>query len=361
MECSEGNVFRDLKKLVNAYLAESSLPAVGPSRGYIKSATLIGSWVLCYTLLNTFGTNNIIVSLSTLALLFMLTCGLQFCIMHDASHQSFSENRFANKLALNFALSVLGGCSLSWHQEHVVRHHGHTNILGSDPDVYASHVLRLHPSDQWHWWHKWQHYFAIPLYSFMWLHWVYNDLVNAIFNTYQLKGLRYWQFWFQIVVGLIPHIILGLVIPYYAFHSFKLVAFAYTGFFMLISITMAMTFVLAHVSEGQIFFNSKEEINKDWAIHQLETTCDFSVDNPFLIWILGGLNFQVEHHIFPSLNHLHYPAVQRIVKKYCQENGVPYHEEKTVRAAVGRHLAHLKAMGQPPVAAEESAMIKMPS
>ena len=113
---------------------------------------------------------------------------------------------------------------------------------------------------------------------------------------------------------------------------------------------MAVTFVLAHVSEGQTFYETRAEIPDDWALHQIKTTCDFAVDNPYLTWLLGGLNFQVEHHIFPGICHLHYPAIQKIVKKYCREKGIVYRAEKTFLSAIGRHLAHLKAMSRPSLA-----------
>lgn len=341
-------VFKDLKRLVNDYLSKTPLEAIGPRQMYYKSAFLVCCWITAYTLLLTVGPSYWFVGVISLVTLLILTCGLEFCIMHDASHFTFSSHRWLNKVALNLALSVLGACPLSWHQEHVVRHHGHTNILGSDPDVYASHVLRLHPDDKWHWWHQWQHYYGMPLFSFMWLHWVYNDLVNAIFNTYQLSRRRYWLFWTLIFVGLIPHIILGLVIPYLAFKDIWVVGIGYVLFFMSLSIVMAMTFVLAHVSDGQTFYQSHDDIQKDWAVHQLETTADFAVNNRFLIFLLGGLNFQVEHHIFPAICHLHYPQIQKIVKKYCNEHGVRYHEEETLWGALRSHVVHLKTMSVRP-------------
>lgn len=343
----KGNVFKDLKKLVNAYLASSPMKSVGPSETHRKSAVLIGSWILTYSLLLLVGPISSFLAVLCLVLLLMLTCGLEFCIMHDASHQAYSSHRWVNKLALNFTLGVLGGCPVSWHQEHVVRHHGHTNILGIDPDVYASHVLRLHPSDKWHWWQRWQHIYAIPLYSLMWVHWFYNDIVNAIFNTYELPRKKYWLFWLQILLGMIPHFLLGLALPYFVFQSLWIVGIGYGLFFMALSLVMAITFVLAHVADVQTYYITDDETHKDWAVHQLETTSDFAVDNRFLTWLLGGLNFQVEHHIFPSVCHLHYPEIQKIVKKYCCEHGVVYHEEKTLWGAVRSHVAHLKAMSKP--------------
>lgn len=342
----ETHVFRDLKRLVNEYLRQSPIDAVGPTQIYIKGAILVGSWILTYILLMMYGPSHAIIGALLLGVLFVLTCGLEFSIMHDASHQAFSTNKMVNAVALNFTLGVIGGCPMSWHEEHVVSHHGHTNVLGSDPDVYAAHVLRLHPDDKSHWWHRWQHLYAIPLYSFMWLHWFFLDIRNAVLNTYELKGKRYWLFWVLIVWGWIPHLVLGLVIPYIFFQNMWVVGIGYAALFMLVSITMAMTFVLAHVSDGRIFFETIKDKRKDWAVHQLETTMDFSVDNRFLNWLLGGLNFQVEHHIFPGLCHLHYPEIQKIVKQYCLENGIPYHESKTVIGAVWRHLVHLKTLSK---------------
>jgi len=344
---TERDVFKDLKHLVNEYLSQSPIKAIGPSKMYLKSAFLISCWIISYILLLIVGPMSSIAGVVCLGVLLLLTCGLEFCIMHDASHKAYSSNRFVNKLALNMTLGVLGGCPLSWHQEHVVRHHSYTNILGSDPDVYASHVIRLHPHDKWYWWQKWQHYYAIPLYSLMWIHWVYNDLINATFNTYQLPKKKLLQFWGLIFLGLVPHVTLGLVLPYLVFNSMWVVGLSYMAFFMSVSFAMAITFVLAHVSDGQSFYLSHETKNKDWAVHQLETTMDFAVDNKFLTWLLGGLNFQVEHHIFPTICHLHYPKIQKIVKTYCKEQSIPYHEEKSVWSAFKSHLAHLEAMSVP--------------
>ena len=341
------NAFKDLKQLVNQYLMTAPAKAIGPYQIYLKSIILISSWIFFYSSLLLIGPTNGYVALFCLSILLVLTCGLEFCIMHDASHYAFSTKRWINKIALNCTLGVLGGCSFSWHQEHVVRHHGHTNVLGEDPDVYASHVIRLHPEDKWHWWQRWQHYYAIPLYSFMWIHWFYNDLVNAIFNTYQLPRKKYWQFWLQIIVGIVPHVLIGLVLPYLFFQSYWMVGISYFLFFMSLSIIMAMTFVLAHVSDGQVFYLTHDDGQKDWAVHQLETTSDFAVDNPFLNWLLGGLNFQVEHHIFPALCHLHYPKIQKIVKKYCLEKNITYREERTVWGAIRRHITHLKTLSKP--------------
>lgn len=350
-------VFSDLKKLLNEYFEEASLPIVGASGMYLKSFILASGWLLAYTILLTMGPRYYLLSIPCLFLLLLFSAGLLFCVMHDASHQTFSKNRFINNFAWKATLGILGGCSFSWHQEHVVRHHGHTNILGSDPDVYASHVIRIHPADTWYFWHRWQHFYAIPLYSLMWIHWVFNDLVNAIFNTYKLKGAKYWQFWCQIVIGLIPHVLVGLVIPYWAFQDMQVVGYAYLLFFMALSIAMAMTFVLAHVSDGQTFYLPTEP-KKDWAVHQLETTADFAVDNRFVTWLLGGLNFQVEHHIFPKVCHLHYPEIQKIVKKYCQARNVPYREEKTLFGAIIRHVMHLKSLSKRPKAYEVVADLR---
>lgn len=341
------SVFKDLKFLVNEYLKNSKIKATGPQEMHLKSALLFLAWIFCYLTLLIVGKNYPVTALISLPFLLLFSCSLLFCVMHDASHQAFSSKNFINRLILKATLSIVGGCSYSWHQEHVLRHHGNTNVLGEDPDVYASHVLRLHPEDKWHFWHRFQHFYAIPLYSLMWIHWFYNDLVNALFNTYQLSKQKHLLFWIQIFVGIIPHLILGLVLPYCAFKNFWLVGIIYSAFFMCLSLVMALTFVLAHVSDGQNFFLPGDVWKRDWALHQLQTTCDFAVENRFLNFFLGGLNFQIEHHIFPNICHLHYPHIQKIVKNYCVKHNLPYHEEKTLWEALKKHVLHLKRMGRP--------------
>ena len=87
------------------------------------------------------------------------------------------------------------------------------------------------------------------------------------------------------------------------------------------------------------------EMKNTWAIHQLYTTANFSPKNILVNWYVGGLNFQIEHHIFPHISHVHYRKIASIIKSTAKEFNLPYNEFKTVRSALLSHFKFLKKMG----------------
>lgn len=115
-------------------------------------------------------------------------------------------------------------------------------------------------------------------------------------------------------------------------------------------IILTTTFQLAHTVDGTSHPMPDEHgnIDNDWAVHQLNTTINFSRKSKVLNWYLGGLNFQVEHHLFPRISHVHYPAISKIVKATAEEFGVPYLENKTLMDALKGHLVALKKLGRLP-------------
>lgn len=112
--------------------------------------------------------------------------------------------------------------------------------------------------------------------------------------------------------------------------------------------TLAVIFQMAHVieeTEHHPFPHGTGTIDNQWAIHQLETTANFGTGNRFLNWYAGGLNFQVEHHLFPNICHIHYKAISKIVKETAQEYGVAYNEKPSLAAAVASHYRLLRKLG----------------
>ncbi|MBS1564362.1 MAG: fatty acid desaturase, partial [Bacteroidetes bacterium] len=87
-------------------------------------------------------------------------------------------------------------------------------------------------------------------------------------------------------------------------------------------------------------------LEDEWAIHQLKTTANFATNNKVISWLVGGLNFQIEHHLFPKISHVHYPAISKIIKKACAEYGIQYIEYRRMRYALASHVAFLKHMGR---------------
>ena len=86
-------------------------------------------------------------------------------------------------------------------------------------------------------------------------------------------------------------------------------------------------------------------MESDWAVHQVQTTVDFGQGNRLLSWYIGGLNFQIEHHLFPHICHIHYPALAPVVADTCKEYGLRYTAQPTFRAGLVSHFRWLRRMG----------------
>jgi linoleoyl-CoA desaturase len=113
---------------------------------------------------------------------------------------------------------------------------------------------------------------------------------------------------------------------------------------------LSIVFQLAHIVEetDNPMPNELGEMENTWAIHQLYTTANFAPKNRFVNWFTGGLNYQIEHHIFPNISHVHYKKISEIVKQTAQEHNLPYHEFRTMRGAIAAHFKHLKELGMKP-------------
>ena len=148
-----------------------------------------------------------------------------------------------------------------------------------------------------------------------------------------------------------------VLIPAY-FIGIKTALLGYFAMAIVTGICITIVFQLAHVVEDIHFVTDKAEaenenktiesinVEDDWATHQIRTTSNFSTKSKTLTWLLGGLNFQVEHHLFPKISHIHYPKLNEIVKKTCEDFNVKYNEIPTFFEAVRSHFMHLKMIGQ---------------
>src|SRR5439155_5589101 len=128
----------------------------------------------------------------------------------------------------------------------------------------------------------------------------------------------------------------------------------YTSSAMLGSLVIATTFQLAHCVE-EADFTSPAELaasRRLWAVHEVETTVDFCPRNRVLTWLLGGLNFQIEHHLFPRVPHTHYPRIAEIVRRQAADHGVRYTAQPSLRAALSSHQRHVRTLGRMGLAVE---------
>jgi linoleoyl-CoA desaturase len=274
-----------------------------------------------------------------------------FNIQHDGGHGAYSRRGWVNRL-MAFTLDLIGGSSYIWARKHNVLHHTHTNVAGHDEDIELGVLARFSPEQRRYRLHRFQQLYMWPLYGVIVPKWhFYDDWVQLIvgrIGSHKLprpQGLDLVQF----VVGKLAWLTLAFIVPLMlhpvpAVIGCYLIAAATTG------IILSVVFQLAHVVEETQFPAPCAETGRiatPWAVHQVETTADFARDNRLLSWFVGGLNFQIEHHLFPRICHVHYPKIARIVEKTCRRYGIEYRAFPTVASAVRSHYRWLRAMGRP--------------
>jgi linoleoyl-CoA desaturase len=341
----------ELKRRIAEYFRQKGTSTSGNFKLYFKAILLVVSFIAVYTHL-VFYTPGVFLAVTECILLGILTAAIGFNVMHDGAHGSFSQKRWVNRMASN-AANLLGASQHMWKTKHNVIHHTYTNIHGVDDDIEARPFLRLCDTQVHYKIHKYQHFYFWAAYSLLYMYWVFvSDYVkyfrHKIGSTpiQKMTPSEHFYFWFYkalhafIFIGL-PVYFVGFLPWLAGFLTMSLVA----GF------VLSIVFQLAHTVEHTHFPLPDQATGKmedEWAIHQLKTTANFATRNRVVSWFVGGLNFQVEHHLFPKISHIHYPAISKIIKKACQEYGVQYIEYEKVRSALASHVAFLKAMGKRP-------------
>jgi linoleoyl-CoA desaturase len=272
--------------------------------------------------------------------------GIGFSVQHDANHGAYSESAGVNRV-LGFSMDLLGASSFVWRFKHNVVHHTYTNVTGHDDDIELQPLARISPYQARRPWHRLQCFYMWPLYCVIHLKWVFvDDFVNlASGRVAQQKLPRMSRAdLVQLVVGKVLVIGWMVVIPLLvAPHllGWMLVATATTG------LVVSITFQLAHCVEDADFMTPTAAMPYDWAVHQLHTTLDFAPRSRLLTWYMGGLNFQVEHHLFPRICHLHYPAIAGIVSKVAARHGLEHRVIPSFWSSVASHYRMLARLGRP--------------
>lgn len=287
-----------------------------------------------------------------LALLLGVSCALiGFNICHDAIHGSFSANRKVNK-ALSFTFNLIGASPYVWNLTHNVVHHTYTNIPGHDEDIeVAPGLIRLHPDDKLNKVQRFQHLYAFGLYSLSSLSWVLRkDYVKFLQKkigqhpTLNHPRREYINLFFYKAIYYFLFIALPLLVLQITWWQFVI---GFVGMHLAEGLVMGLVFQLAHVVEGTDFPlpNKKGNMKEAWADHQMRTTANFATGSRLAGFLLGGLNQQIEHHLFPKVCHIHYPAISGIVRQTAQEFGLPYIENPTFFKALQSHYRMLKKFG----------------
>jgi linoleoyl-CoA desaturase len=339
----------ELKKRINDYFESTGKSLTGNKQLYVKAAILLSCFIFLYVHL-VFFTPSTLWAVLECVLLGLVVAGIGFNIMHDGAHGSFSKYKWVNNIAA-FTLNLLGGSSFMWNVKHNVIHHAYTNVDGVDDDIDIQPWMRMSATQPKLVMHRYQHFYFWFLYSMLYILWVfvldYQKYFRKKIGGMPLKKMSYWDhfvFWgfkavYLFLFILLPVYTVGLVPTILGFLIFSLVA----GFIL------SIVFQLAHTVEHTQFPVPQEgsgKLEDEWAIHQLKTTANFAPKNKLISWLVGGLNYQIEHHLFPKISHVHYPALRKIIKQACSEFNVPYVEYKKMTHAVVSHVSFLKQMGR---------------
>lgn len=342
--------YQSLKQAVDQYFAANNLKKTGNFRLYLKTLILIPVALAIYVYL---------LSTSIPAAFALFLCGILgfvsasigFNVMHDACHGSYSSKDWVNK-ALSLTLNALGGNAFIWKQKHNIIHHTYTNIDGIDDDIAKAPAIRQCHTQPWKPFHRVQHLYLPLVYGISSIAWVFIfDVVKysqkRIYRT-ELKKMDAGEhaiFWISKALYGVFYILIPVLVKGWAAW---LVGFLFMHLVM--GFTLAIVFQLAHVVEETEFEAVGDDlklIENEWAIHQVRTTANFAMGNKVISWFVGGLNYQIEHHLFPRVSHIHYPALSEIVKQKCEEYNLEYNAIPTMQAAVASHFRFMKALGQP--------------
>ena len=338
---------QDLCRRVDAWLAEPGRSAKDAPAMYGKTLTILG-W---------FGTSWAWLVLGSppawLAVLLAISIGLSvaavgMCIQHDANHGGYSRHPWVNR-ALGWSLDAAGASSFVWKTKHNTLHHAFTNVSGHDDDVSIGALGRWTPDQPRRALHRFQHIYTWALYGFLLPKWVFFDdfrnLLTRRVGAHALPRPSVRE-WVELILGKIVFVAWSLALPM-IWHP---VGHVLVGFFLMcftVGVTLSVTFQLAHCVEEADFPPPPADgrVPTDWAEHQLQTTVDFATHSRLLTWFMGGLNFQVEHHLFPRVCHLHYPAIATIVTKTAEDHGLRRKSTRTFRAAIASHYRLLRRLG----------------
>jgi len=319
---------------------------------YMKIAGILTWFAISYYLL-VFVSTSIWEGMGYSVLFVASWTAIGFNIMHDGNHSAISKKKWINRIfgcTLDF---FMGGSSQLWQLKHNKAHHTYTNIADADDDISLGWFARIAPEQPHYAMHRYQHIYIWILYGFLTMRWqLFGDMARFFKGKEEERAIMHTPG--NIVLffaGKLAFIMLFFVIPM-LFHSWWVVLLFYVSLSLIAGIVMATVFQLAHcVDEAEHPEIHEEEgyrmAEDEWIRHQLRTTVDFAPKNWFLTFYFGGINYQVEHHLWPHICHIHYPKIAAILEKTCKEFSLPYKSNQGFFEAIASHQRFLKRMGAP--------------
>lgn len=350
---SKAEFTKTLNKRVEKYFKENGISKKGNWKMIIKFILVFAAYFVPFGFMLT---GNFQSAAGVLGLYFLMGIGqslIGLSIMHDANHGSLSKNRKINDI-VSYSLNLIGGNSINWKIQHNFLHHSFTNVHGMDEDISSIPILRFAPQTKRLAIHKFQFLYAWFFYGLMTFSWtVAKDMIQLVsFDKRGLLKMQRTTFAREMAIIVVSKIIFyayTLVIPLMALETAWYSVFLGWVLMHIVSgVILAAIFQPAHVVKETEYPEMNEEgnVENQWTIHQLSTTMNFAPTSELFSYFVGGLNFQVEHHLFPHICHQHYKAIAPIVEETCKEFDVPYYSKKTFLGAVVDHTQLLYRFGR---------------
>ena len=341
---------KTLKRKVDRYFGITGRKPRDCPQMYVKTAVVL-TWAIASYVLLVFVVSQwwLVVPLAV-SLGLALAC-IGFNIQHDGGHRAYSNHKWVNRV-MAAAIDLIGGSSYLWDHKHNTIHHTFPNVDGQDDDISFGPLARVSPSQRRLKFHRMQHWYVWLLYGLLSIKWQLVDdfwhVAVGRIGPHRVARPKGWDL-VQFIGGKVVFFTLAFVLPM-MLHSVWLALLVYLLVSWVNGVTLASVFTLAHVVEEAAFPLPDPKTNRlehHWAVHQVETTVNFARRNRVLSWFLGGLNFQIEHHLFPRVCHIHYPRISLLVERTCKEFGLQYAEHRTFFAGIASHFRWMRQMGRP--------------
>jgi linoleoyl-CoA desaturase len=343
--------FLEVTKRVNSYFKENNISKYANLNMKVKTVFMLLLYFIPFGILLLGNQTTFWPIFGLWVIMGFGVSGIGLSIMHDANHGAYSTNKIINS-TLGFLINFLGAYHVNWRIQHNVLHHSFTNVDGYDEDI-TNPVMRFSPDQKRKSIFRFQAFYAPFFYAIMTIYWAfakdYVRLVNYAKNGLLKKqglslnraliNITFHKIWYTALTVVLP--IMVLPIPWWQ----TLIGFFAMHF--IAGLVLALIFQPAHVVQETDFFvpDNKGTVENNWAIHQMKTTSNFAHGSIFFSWYIGGLNYQIEHHLFPHICHIHYKNLSPIVKEVAKKYNIPYHQQKTFLSALISHFSTLNQLG----------------
>ena len=350
-----GEGFYDtLKKNIDEFFTQNNLPVHGSTRIIWKTVAMLALFFVPNILIITgVGALSPYLFFFLWFLMGLGMIGIGCSVHHDSNHGSYSDNKTVNRI-IGDIVNVVGGYDVTWRIQHNILHHTYTNIEGLDEDIDSGGLMRFSPNSKKAPLHRYQHVYGWFLYCLLTLQWVtYKDF--RLLVVYNKKGLlrkekiTLRKAIIELSIYKVIYVTYALVLPImFSGMSWQAVVLGFLVLHFTAGLGLSAIFQLAHVMESSEFPTPSDDRKMDnsWAVHQLLNTCNFSRKSRIMNWFIGGLNYQIEHHLFPHISHVHYSRISVIVKNTANQYGLPYQEYSNFLVALREHGRMLRKMGQ---------------